>query len=274
MPSNYTPKHERDDDFKKLDKLILSLESNADTNQLTVEMLRKYQDSFNKFNNKYINDPTFGPKDKNIFKPLEFRALIFLAQGDEKMADNLLREASSLKHNDEDWVSETGRKWETNTISEFPDIDSENVVQFSGNFEGWLALYTLSFFFAPLLLLFDLFVSAPQLKNEINNLENYSITNDFEMIYNFGIFFDIFALIFLAILGFFFFQKLRATRHLAIAFHAFIFIGGFITYWLMSDVAKKYNIDLESGGSILTLGSFIWPFYWVFSRRVKATFTK
>lgn len=270
--ANYIPKHEREADFKKLDTLILSLEHKADSKDLTVDALRKYQESFNKFNDKYISDPTFGPKDRGIFKPLEFRALIFLAQGDENMADRLLREASDLKHTDESWVSETAKKWEANNATALADIDTENTMQFSGKLEGWLALYTLSFFFAPLFLLFDLFVSGPQFKNEISQISSTAIASDFQTVYNFGIFFDITALIFLGILAFFFFQKMRATKPIAIAFHAFVFIGGFITYWLMSDIATKYSIDLESGSSILTLGSFIWPFYWIFSKRVKATF--
>lgn len=270
--ANYIPKHEREADFKKLDTLILSLEHKADSKELSVEALRKYQESFNKFNDKYISDPTFGPKDRGIFKPLEFRALIFLAQGDENMADRLLREASDLKHSDEDWVSETAKKWEANNATTLADINTENTRQFSGKLEGWLALYTLGFFFTPLLLLLDLFSSLPSLKNELNSA-SYSVTNDFQSLINFAQFYDVVALIFLGVLAYFFFQKMRTTRPLAIAFHGFILIGGFIVFWMLDDLSRKYNVDLTSGNSILAAGAFFWPFYWIFSKRVKATFT-
>ncbi len=273
MDSNYTPKHERETDFQKLDKLILSLEHNADTNQLTVEMLRKYQEAFNKFNDKYINDPSFGPKDKNIFKPLEFRALIFLAQGDDDMADSLLKKASELKHADEDWVSETAEKWEASNAVSLVDINTDKTQQFSGKLEGWLALYALGFFLSPLLLLYDLFSSVPQFRNELTNLTRV-VANDFQSLLNFDIFYDVVSLVFLGVLAALFFQKKRATRPVAIAFHGFILIGGFITFSMLDSLSKKYGVELTSGGSILTAGSFLWPLYWIFSKRVKATFTK
>lgn len=269
--ANYIPKHEREADFKKLDTLILSLERKADSKELTVDALRQYQETFNKFNEKYISDPSFGPKDKGVFKPLEFRALIFLAQGDENMADSLLREASTLKHDDETWVSETAKKWEANNATTLVDIDTENTLQFSGKLEGWLALYTLGFFLTPLLLLLDLFSSLPQLKNELSSA-SYSVANDFQSLINFAQFYDIVALIFLGVLAYFFFQKKRVTRPIAIAFHGFILIGGFIVFWILDDLSRKYGVDLNSGSSILTAGAFIWPFYWIFSKRVKATF--
>ena len=42
--------------------------------------------------------------------------------------------------------------------------------------------------------------------------------------------------------------------------------------WMLDDLGRKYGVELSDSGSILTVWSFIWPLYWVFSKRVKATF--
>ena len=173
MSAYITPKHKRDEDFNKLDGLILSLEHKADSQTLTITDLHRHQDFFNKFNDKYKNDPSFSPKDRGLFKPLEYRALLFLAEGDEGLANSLLEEAASLKHPNEKWISNTAKKWEANNLLNESAPVRDNALHFSGSIEGWLSVYAIGLFGGVFVILLDIFSSLPQLKNEMSKPRMY-----------------------------------------------------------------------------------------------------
>lgn len=274
MLGKIVPKNEREADFKKLDKLILQLENDADTNNLTIPLLKSYQQSLDKLIIKYKYDTSFGPNDRGLFKPGELHALIFLAQGNEHMADSLLRDAKSLMKPDEEWVSLSAKKWDSHKELQ-PEKNQAPSNNFNGKLEGWLALYSLNFVVVPALLLYDLFVSLPEAKKQLTSITGQytNISSDFQTLINFSTIYDVLVLVVLIVLGYYFFTKSKGTRALAIFLHCLILIGGFILYSMMSDIGSKTGTSSDdTSGSFLTLGSFIWPIYWIFSKRVKATF--
>jgi|GEM_PF-2011981 len=275
MSGESIPKTERDADFKHLDKLILSLEHNADTNKLTIPMLKHYQQSLDKIIAKYEFDPSFGSSDKGLFKPGELHALIFLAQGNGHMADVLLREAKSFMKPGEHWVSESVKKWDSaNYVVNGEQFTTQvEPKRFNGKLEGMLALYAVGLVVSPLFSIYAI-VQQSSFRSGLDKL-NPSVASLFNSLTSTAYVLNVLTIIAMVGLAYPFFTKMKITKPLAIAFSSCVFIAGLVLYIMYDSALQKVgtNIDAVGGtGSSFGALSIIWVFYWIFSRRVKDTF--
>jgi hypothetical protein len=257
---------------QKLERLIVRLETYDDQGELTASILQKFQEALDKLADEYQYDIRLGEK-RSLF--YELQALILLAKGDEKNAELAMEGAANISGNPPGFVSRAAKKWYKNKLtSSFEDEATsppDSKQKFSGKIEGWLAFYSLAFVAAPILLIIDLAGSM----NTLDGLQNTEYYTQLNNILNFARIYDVIQLVSLTIFGYLFFAKKRVTRLWAIAHTVFVILGGFAIYVMMSDFYTTNNIPPDADTQpIITAGTFVWLFYWIFSKRVKATFVK
>jgi hypothetical protein len=144
--------------MQRVEKLIIRLEAYDEKGELTASLLHRFQEELDKIADIYQYDARVGKEKSYLY---ELQALILLAKGDEQNAEVAMETATKASGDPPSFISDTARKWYKNRIAH-PLIENgvpeqiEKKPRFTGKIEGWLALYSLTFVAAPILLIVDL----------------------------------------------------------------------------------------------------------------------
>ena len=275
MSNNRIPIKEREKDLNALNTLILTLEHSADTKTLTVSSLNLYKQAVVNLTDKYAKDPSFRRGHRGLFKPFELNALIHLAQGDEAMADSLLRDAITFMKSDEEWVSNTAKKWDANHRDHtvLNTSQNEQVSELSSNMVG---IFALSVVLGILTLILDIFINLPKLNQVLNNLPavGNDLSNSLHSFKTGIIFYDIASIILLGVIGYMLVERKRVIRPISILTMLFIIVG---YAWITSDLESAFR---QAGSDTqfnqapwIVMGAFFWLPFWIFTKKTKAQFT-
>lgn len=216
------------------------------------------------------------PKSQE-YKVLFAQALIHYQNSDDNEALNFTEAAiSSRGSNFKEAQDLIDKIYQQDSIEKDDDR-----LEYSGKIEGWLAFYSLTFILSPFYLLYDIFVDGADLKNMIQNYaaEYPNFAADINLLFVFIVLFDAITLLFLLVFGYLFFTKNAATRMIAIFYSLYTILGTLVFLVLLFNFYAKYEIPLSEMDST-TAGylfrgifiSLIWMFYWIYSKRVRATF--
>lgn len=267
--------HSKELALKRVDELIRAVEKQCDSGESTPHFLARHKQMAQAIMAEYAHDESFGPDDVGLFKPFELQALIALAEGKNNEATSWMEEAKTWMRANEKFVSRAGRKWdeEQTQTNIHPQATAKTHKKFNGKFEGWLALWTVGMILTPLIWVWN-FIDLNSFQNEVNSAGTSDIFGSY--ISTSRILLGV-ALTILAILAVPYFSKSRATRKVAVTYCALIFIFGVIQYSLWDSALQKVGSTVDEAGTTGSMFNALvlpWFFYWIFSKRVKETFTK
>lgn len=142
--------------------------------------------------------------------------------------------------------------------------------RYNGKIEGLLVLYAINLVVLPIYLVYDLIsLRAPKTNLQQNTQQVL------HRILLLGQAIDAILIVLLLVLAYSFFTYKRVTRTLAILSSLLMCVASIVFTVLVKNFIKKYAGDDSSvSPAYLTSGTLLWLFYWVFSKRVKATFTR
>ncbi len=257
---------DKEKDFQTLQKLIHSVDHKFNNNELSEEDIEKYQDILDKLANRYQNDESVGWKRFMLY---ELQALLSHAAGNNEKGIDFLEQAKIIKQGNS-FISQSARNWEKEHIQQ--STESHVPKKFNGKYEGWLALWMFILVLTPFVWIWSFF----SLNSFQDQVSNAGVSNEFGAYFSASRIFLALAIILFLGLLFPYFTKKKQTRKLTIAVCAIIFIFGVIQYTLFESALQKIGSSIDEFGS--TGGTFnalaiVWFFYWIFSKRVKDTFT-
>jgi hypothetical protein len=274
----------------KIGKIIKKLELLIIQDEVTQSKLNSLQKTLDNLDDE-LEEPNY--------RLYELQSIIYYAENNKTKAMEFIGDALSLQ-SDVTNYSKTGALLaeiyvESKNISKSEDdnsllnegedefieksekdkVNEEEIKElrkkYSGKFEGWLALYTLRIVFIPFVFIFDIISSH----SEFSGLE--SVPSSVERYLLFVTLFEGSAVVLSLAIWFMYFKKKKSTivyaRILEISLVVLYFIAGLWSQFIFRE------LDVSSNGEdvrLMVYGfvAFIWVFYWMWSKRVIATFIK
>lgn len=217
------------------------------------------------------------------YRLYELQALLYYIAGDTINAYNYIEDALVLEAKSQ-LYTKTGQKiikeyynlentplddLATETIEEQPSAEEQATAStkvYSGRIQGWLTLYALRLVLLPFILVYDLSIFLTEdIASMPDAIKQYmAFVGAVEL-----------GLLVTAVTMLYYFAKkkrqARDIKYLEATMCVYQIIAG---VWLYS-ITQNYDTSLGSEGIKLFIYSFVallWTWYWLYSKRVKATF--
>ena len=264
-------------EFERLESYIEKFDSLLSEGKLDHSIIEKCQKFVDKLDARFQIDSS---ADSESYRLFEMQGLIYLAEGKFSQADEFINEAKVKMPSSKTFISHTIKDYmdQTKKTDPIPDkVEAEpisaKVSKYSGKLEGWLALYALRIIVLPLVFVWDI-ISTRNLLNGVDTTSALGASiSSYETVALVG---DLIGIILACFVLVVFFTKNNKAKEIICTFEAYIAIYYLVfTIWI-SNILSSNNInDNGSSTSQLTWGFIlgaVWFFYWMFSKRVKATF--
>jgi len=228
--------------------------------------LDKIQTKLDLLADKYQEDEALGTLRYKLYQA---QAMLLYREGHNNEAIACMHEAIKLKGGSYKFAEEFFDNVlpEENAITEPPE--------FNGEIDGWLSWFGINFVITPVFFVYYIF-SGFGLLNKAGavRLTKPEVYKDVRSLALTIVIFYAIELLLLGVFGYFFFKRKRYTRAIAIGFLIFVIYVAANIGSVAQSFASKYGVQSDASSNSSTGVAILWLLYWIFSKRVKATFVK